>query len=633
MNIDQLDQAKSDELRRWWSDWAEADFTWEGIGKRHSRDTPQYKWEGYYSHGGKVYRRDDKPDGALPCTLQDYWRFDPDRNLLRSDEEMSESGLLTGFQGQLYHLIHVPFGGPFGTTTFKDKSPLEMTGRLQAEIMAKLKVSNADRVGTRKSSSGATEIVGVDGRVQLQGAILCADWLPKNELHLAAKSAFIKDRLALQGVHICAGSQFSNCVFDGPFIWLGESDGKVEFSSSVFCDRVFMFLTDSQCELSVESCRVHGTFDIQNSRVASIATTSSKFYGKFYAARVQLDGNFNAYWSEFFQDCCWDRSKIGGDLDGSYSKFHDSVWVDGVDVAGSAEFSRSVFHGAFSFGDDAFHKHDLKRATVGGALKFDDAEFRDTCSFKDLELCPDIHSFEGAFRGTIFGKRLSWTNSGLHAVAAFGEARLEHGVDYPSLAEASEEKVFADKALLPAIESGDQSLLALEAGARTLQKSAELHGDILRQHRFHKLAIMSRQNQLRAPFAEKLIAKAYGWTSGYGLSPLRAGRSLLTLFVVSVCFFLLSIGIAAPAAWEGVSLSLGAPVHPTVASVLEFVSGNMFGPIAISTFDAEPFSHLGVDDSFRLRAWLGAWGVLQQVIAVAFWFQLILTIRRRFQIT
>ncbi len=578
------------------------------------------------------------PKGAVACSLQDYWRFDHVRQKFRSDDELRSAGLLISHVGTPFHIAHFPNAEASGLApqiahSFKNNWSSSETARLQEEVERKLEASSSDRMGVEEHEDGSRHLVGFDGRAQLSGSILQAKWFADRELDIYARNCLLVGPAVWLQSHMGGGSGFLSSLFDGKLHWSGTANGSISFSGSIFCDEASITPHDPECALDLHGCEFFERADFHSANLHSISIAMGVFHSRVSVWRLRVQQNFEAYWARFDDVFRADQAKIGGSFNSIRSTFAERFEADGIVVQGSFEAQDCRFCGSFSLGDDIAPKGaEVRRARLEGKVNFSSSEFHGKCSFKNVELTDDPANFQEAFSGAIFKKRALWSDQCVHAVAAFGGARLEDGIDYPSLVESEEEKVFFEKALEPASQSGDTALLALESGARTLQTAAEIRGDVLRKHRLHKLALMARQRQSRAPFAEKLLAKAYGWCSDYGLSPLRAGRSLLTLFVVSVCFFLLSIGVMAPAAWEGVGLSLGAPVHPTIASVLEFSSGNMFGPIAISTFDAEPFSHLGVGDSFRLRAWLGAWGVLQQVIAVAFWFQLILTIRRRFQI-
>lgn len=196
----------------WWRDWWDEDYSWEGLARK-----PVGK-NGTVIHGGI---------GGV-VNLQDYWRRDPVSGQARDDATLIAAGELEALDGAVFHIAHVPRRNRAGVGTWKADLLHAKWVSLELLINTRCGHSLQTTVGYR----GLAE--GVDGRVQLAGAVLRK--APYSATHLNIEAS--------RSAYLCA-ADFSGQVFGKgarlPHAFLTSASfddakflGDVDFCNTIF---------------------------------------------------------------------------------------------------------------------------------------------------------------------------------------------------------------------------------------------------------------------------------------------------------------------------------------------------------------------------------------------------------------
>jgi hypothetical protein len=152
----------------------------------------------------------------MPATLQDYFRWDPNEKLLRSDKDLIDAGLLirdeSGKQPD-FHLLHLPQTYEDGATTFKAELEADAWPKQEAEIARLI-----SRSGQTDKAIGQQDCTSADHRAQLSGAVLNSfpNWQVfemDTPLHLVANSAAFLTFVNASGLEFGSPTEFSAALF------------------------------------------------------------------------------------------------------------------------------------------------------------------------------------------------------------------------------------------------------------------------------------------------------------------------------------------------------------------------------------------------------------------------------------
>jgi len=591
-----------EEEARWWAEWFERDYSWEGLGRvclGHPPISSIYpkSWRGWVvvKENGKRFCRPqgDAPKHALPASLQDYWRADPDDNWrLRNKDELRKAGELTEINGEEWHIAHLPDRLPDGTRQgWKADEHHENWDTLDAVLGSRLAVVTTE---TSFNTFGSPE--DSDCRAQLDGAVL-GRALPKLEdasspLHVSAQRS-----AHLYGVY------YKNRVF-GP----GASFDHARFAGNAWFDNA-IFTGDARFD--------NASFAGYVSFLGASFAGNAWFNNASFADNTRFDGVVFKNSVKFTGACFSKEIRFGG------SSYEDGPYTAFSSFLGRADFRDAVFEKSVHFIGTRFH----------GKTRFTRAQFKAPADFNGLAFSGPEINWRGAFDTARFEDFLDFRDSQYRLIAMFDGARIEGGIAYPKPGETDALRIF-DKEVIAPVRSGDpeardEAFKAVEDGARALKHQMRLQADHMREQRFYRFELIARRLQSTTRWSERLSSYAFEALADYGLSFARPLAALLVTALLFAAIYFLAAAVLTDMSLDTMTVQWGAPIHPAVAHALELALTNMLGPLRYWGSDFQPYEGQG-GTGFRLV--IGGLGLLHQLLSLILIFLAALALRRRFQI-
>jgi uncharacterized protein YjbI with pentapeptide repeats len=578
----QLARAEHEAL--WLSDWSEADYSWDGLGRQKILSN------------GK--------------TLQDYWRRDPATGEDRTDAALASAGELVLSEGRWWHIAHLPRRHA-AEASWKADLDHENWGALDRLVFARL-VAAAD--------------VEAEGPAILDGATFrLPDYVssPVKLLRLSCRGAWV----------ICGGflghdfaedANFAGATLDGDFLceavtflghvhfqratFLGDADlggatflGDTSFAEASFHADASFFGACFQRRVDFMFATFHDSSTFESASFAEVYFTHTSFRSNVdftsavFSSRAKISGLFDAHVR--FDDAVFEKSLI---FSGAFAR------------TAKSRFDNAVFKGTVKFSAVIEAPESSFRKAFFAARFLDTADFSRTLEGEGGRLA-------GAFVETQFEKAL---------ILADGSERAARGCFHA--------RILADVLSAPASER-DERLRELEAGCRTIKVAMGKARDELREQRYYRFQLGARQRRSDIDAGEKVLGAVYRATSDFGASLWRpiVGIVLATLFSgylyaawgQSLLTGRADVRVGRDYAFEGQGVALAA-LKPF--STLEAPRASLSGvlaqggrPTLIAVLTANPAVTLGL----RLAT------TFQVIVSTLFIFLFGLAVKRRFQIS
>jgi hypothetical protein len=492
---------------KWWKEWWEADYSWEGLAKKpwegwvivNGQPVPDPEsWpEGHENHGVR-------PEGARLATLQDYWR-DEEPFLIECHHISKE-----GTAKDKFTRVHLPLKWQNGS----EIRPSYLTMATQDEQAKILAPTLATSDETEFNKYG--RMIGPDHRAQWQGAVLRGiniGQLVPNRL----SNGKIPISLKAVNLLIAGEANFKNAVFSG---W-------ANFQNSIFSDRAVF-----------EEAVFTNLANFDN-------TIFNKFANFYHVLFYDYSTFINSYFSRGVR---FSNATFSGPAEfrgGKFSKdssFQDTIFSMGANFQGAAFFGTLSFYGAQFDGQANFLGQDVDYPE--GVTQIARRSFKTIdatgATFKDEAIFDNRDILEpSSFRDCRFFNIASFHGSKLHQGVGFHGAQFEAALDpKPS----------------PNVVRKDIYYARLEDCFRTLKLAMENNRNRPEEARFFKLELKARAkrsvprnwtgliNSLN-PFSpapsethvhrwERWMSYIYGAVGDYGNSVMRPGGYVIGLTVI-----------------------------------------------------------------------------------------------------
>lgn len=492
-------ETKAEREARWWADWFKADYSWEGLATKEIT-------------GGGIYGEK---------TLQDYWRRDPEKADIRSDETLKTLGELVKFDGRWWHIAHLPLRKR-ASAEASWKADIHHADWTRLDSLIALRLSVAEETAGVFRWPVFFEPEGQDGRARLDGSVARlivpshATGDVERPLYLSCTRAWI------------------------PAIDLGRAivGNGAMFDRATFSDAVnFVAFSGDAC---------------------------------FYSATFSGDASFKT----FSGDAWFDRAIFSGAARFDSASFSGAARFGGVTFSGAAGFFGTIFSGVVSFDNATFKKRWIVsgRFRRGATVSCASAIFEGRVGFAAWIEAPEA-SFRRAFYAARFfdvadfSKAVGLDRAGRLA-CAFVETQFEKALILTDGSDRLARREFHDDTLLAILgeKKGERNirlsdpealgekererdirLRDLEAGCRTVKIAMGKARDELREQRYYRFQLQARQMRSDIDGWEKAFGFIYRVTSDFGSS---LWRPLAGIVIATALF-----GYAY-AAWGG-SLAAG----------------------------------------------------------------------------
>lgn len=533
----------------WLADWRNLDFSWNGLSQAEwasgpaSVDNPKC-WRAplNFPGNGKMVGQGDK--AYIQATLQDYWRWSyglskfgefenlDEQSILLSDDDLLEAGLLTEWNGALWHIAHRP------ETDLKTSIPQHERGVVQLAELLK------NRMLLSRADDG-----GADHRLQLVGTR--AKNLHELWRQLAAMGATSEDKtLYLRGVY----AEFENFVAqDVRFGRRSQIEstlfaGPANFQKAVFEEGVTLdhsrFLSSADF-YKARFSRGVSFADVVFRRSANFESaelgwgakfTTARFKEKADFGRAMFSGHADFFGCHFLDLADFRSSDLGGDANFGRAKFYDEA------VFSNAKLITSTFHKT-NFSDQIFFdSSDLSRA------KFREIDFRES------EVCWNGSTLDDAeFSGVSYKYRLLRGNcKGIKGSSSiWGDLLLRRDLQDQDYIDTLDSRLRGER---PELRSWAPAQTGEDVGLSSRIKHVAQNAHILWQNTLTALdpklpttiwMIMMGCAVLAGVFAATVVDPAIvNWLQNGAGGAAAANRGLLSMFAPMIIAVLISTAIA-----------------------------------------------------------------------------------------
>ncbi len=643
----------------WWDEWWKADWSWARLAEKEVGENL------HETHGGAHGEMD----------LQAYWRRDPTTGKARDDDEMNEAGeLMLAPDGALWHLAHVPLHWRDGVPA-KAGWNATQRGRLAALIDARLALA----LVTKTDEYCVAE--GPDGRAQLSGTVLL-EWSDSQDdsYHVVCDGARLPLWRSLgwsfgpgfrcQRAHFVEGAQldrahfYGHALFDSAIFSGDALFGMVEFSGTARFDRTTFsgfagfnhatFLADASFHRATFSGGAgFGSATFSGSAGFFMATFLE--YARFERATVSDTADFGS--ATFSGDARFGSAAFAGDASFTSASVSGKADFDSASFSGDALFDQGEFKAGAYF-DSAVFGGQAKQPSDKAAISFTGRRFKDITSFhsaafhqcanfkatvfernarfSSLTLPKTLVLWQGMFDQAQFKDIANFRGSGCRAFAAFDGAVFGGELQFDDSAEPDANRQFRQELTAalalpapgktpaeaePPADVREAALKHLERGCRVLKQAMAKSADKQREQMFFAFELIARREQTHVARSEKIASWLYEKTSDYGRSIALPLGWLALLYLVCVSLYGL--------------LALAQQFPPQVRwAELWTLSAHRMLPIGAWNVEKSPLQELIFAKGDNPLAFAArSLASLQSLISVVLIFQLLLVIRRRFQIS
>ncbi|WP_417492282.1 pentapeptide repeat-containing protein [Maricaulis sp.] len=381
----------------WWKEWWAADYSWNGLAKLDEEGAPEKPWIGWsVTPEDKVVEAVAAPAGSRAATLQDFWRWDSEKQLLRDDHQISRIGLLCQEPGHpKFHLAHFPTYWQNSDPSWKTNLHDERWPVLEAELQRLIAFGAA-------TQSGVRGVEGADRRAQLQGSLLRAIPLPHPRpnresdqrtptLHLnAAHVRFLSDA-SFSNANLGPHTNFQDAMFTGI-----ASFYQARFGADAHFQRA-IFRKDANFQRATFAGRAyfgHSTFLLNTNFRRTRFTGNAAFHFATFAGTTEF------HQAECSHDAYFQNAIFGG-----------QVFFWGTTVARLGYFELAEFRSGAYF----------QGATVHGGVDFTHARFADVACFQSFKVLLDASFAEVAFSGPAKFDNVNFPNNAKFSNSKFSE--------------------------------------------------------------------------------------------------------------------------------------------------------------------------------------------------------------------
>jgi len=363
----------------WLADWRNLDFSWDGLARAEWASGPGATdnlkcWRAPLSFpgNGKLVGQGDR--AYIQATLQDYWRWSygldrfgefenlDDQSILLSDDDLLEAGLLTEWNGSLWHIAHRP------ETDLKNAIPQHEQGIVNLAKIVK------ERILRSRSDDG-----GPDHRLQLVGTRvrnlhelwnqLSTMGTSKEDKTLFLRSEYSEFKgFVARNVRLGRGSKIESTLFvDSANFQTAVFEEGVTLDHSRFLASADFYKARLSRGVSFADVVFRGAANFESAELGwGTKFTTARFKQKADFSRAKFGGNADFFGCHFLNEADFGSSDFGGDTNFGRAKFNDEV------VFSNAKLASASFHKT-SFAEKIFFEStDLTLA------KFKDIDFRDT---------------------------------------------------------------------------------------------------------------------------------------------------------------------------------------------------------------------------------------------------------------
>jgi len=641
-----------DRRAEWWNAWWQADYSWEGLGKRR---VPGW----FVRPDGRMTRDRGATPKTRPATLQDVWRSEAPR-------------LVTDGDGNRWTVVHVP-------PVWKDQTLAKAAWT--EERLGQMDRAFADAIARFPSDDlGPPQSPSVDDASRkrprgprssgfpLDGVVLVR--IPE----LVAALEFIRgDYLAVIGDSVArvgrASINLRWALFE-PVLVVG-GDEIVGQDISLFLSvmvRGAVFTDAKPKTLTLRALSAFGNVDFDLLEIAGpISLRGSIFRGEVNledvkASVVELAScriGRGLRLSDVKADLDFRRTSIAENLflsdvrctsvDAAWLTVAGSAELIGLEVSDRADFSDSTWASPtklkaakfqhVSFDDAKFSdKVSFANASFRGRVSFARAHFQNSADFGGALWPNELADQEGAFRETKFDSFADFQRGRFRAFSAFNGATFKAEIRFDP--DVLNKPTAAREALRHA--KSENQKVALEHGFRALRQAAESVRNRNQEQALFRYELIARRSQAGTPWGERLMSAAYGGVSSYGSS---CWRPVATAVAVWLAFGLvyLWLGTLTSAEVTVRLVLLGGAWHPLWPEALG-ISGrsmfNLFGiwtPRMLGGAPSDGAAHLleagllGSSPTLSLATRLLS--SVQSILSGVLLFLVALAARRRFQIS
>jgi hypothetical protein len=401
------------DLKQWWENWWEEDYSWEGLAKVNEDGMPNKPWLGWcVLKDGSVVEDPSswqkghnnfgpRPEGARLATLQDFWR-DQEDELIKCPQS-----------GKKFTILHLPLVWENGDLTPSvDQNPL-------------LKKVLDFSLSRERGFLG--ESVGPSRCAQLSGAVF-------RKFDARASSNLITENNELR---ICA--DFSNCFFSaGAFFEAIVIERDTIFEKSAFAGDARFSKAKFNDEISFqkavfgEYARFDGAVFLKACRFdAAKFLLSATYHGATFSGDTHFNGaafsdDANFDFAAFSQRVEFTRAAFTGYLSVSSAIFSEVTTFSCAAFLVGASFENTTFFADANFFEASF----LSDASFGSATFFRDAEFKSAVFFGDADFDSAVFSGPTGFNCVAFSGDACFKNAAFSDDAWFDRAIFAKQADF-----------------------------------------------------------------------------------------------------------------------------------------------------------------------------------------------------------
>nr|WP_070959930.1 pentapeptide repeat-containing protein [Hyphomonas sp. Mor2] len=402
----------------WRTDWRNSDFSWDALkdadwsmGSRTVEHPKCWRAPLDFPGNGKLVGSGD--DAYIQASAQDYlrwsWGLDTvgevsglgDQPVLLTDQELFDAGLLKEWDGQLWHILHLPE---------TDLSKLNDPGvALLAEFLTK-------RLLMSRACNG-----GADLRLQLIGARaknVHRVWEGFDQLGTTSedRTLFIRSVLSefseceSQRVSFGRGTQLEHSLFAGKATFFECDFGEgAKLDNSRFISSADFYKARFGRFTSFENVVFREDADFERAQFGFETNfKTARFRGGVSFRLTKFSGAPNFFGSHFLSPARFEGADLGSDAEFDRTQFADQLFMKDAKVVGGkffgTKFLKPVDFESTDLSRARFRNIDLKKTKVRWAGSIlDDVEFTDV-SYEYRNLRKNCRGIKGS--ATVWGDLL-----------------------------------------------------------------------------------------------------------------------------------------------------------------------------------------------------------------------------------
>jgi hypothetical protein len=390
------------DFTQWWKDWWEEDYSWEGLAKK-----PWAGWcvtaNGELIEDPASWLKDnpghgERPKGAVPATLQDYWR-DQEGFLIECPTT-----------GKKFTQAHLPL-------LWENNEPAPKI--VQTELLkSKFAASSVNELSFFGQLTGPCRTVQLNGVVlrkfDVREISVSLSETGHAEIHFISKDCFFAGGAYFENTNFIGKTTFDNAAFENDARFESSTfDDGVDFENALFSGNARFSQTTFKGHVNFSNCafaksarfdkalfKGNAVFDYASfANGADFGGTS--FLRSAFFSFVAFRGSSNFDSASFFDGVHFSGAVFREYTSFGQARFFEDTWFDGASFLGTSFFDRASFSGDLSFTDTVFCEYtSFKDTTFSSPSVFSSATFASTVSFTRAAFCGDVSFVKAVFGAT-----------------------------------------------------------------------------------------------------------------------------------------------------------------------------------------------------------------------------------------